>query len=107
MRWSGTPYIAKHLTNGGGVALIGMTGGNHFETSVFPFILRGVSVVGLDSVMTPMKLRQRVWRRLATDLKSNKLHEIKNTIAFKDLKHSIETVLNHENAGRIIIDFEA
>ena len=36
----GTPYIAKHLTNGGGVALIGMTGGNHFETSVFPFILR-------------------------------------------------------------------
>ncbi|WP_368863433.1 acrylyl-CoA reductase family protein [Staphylococcus hominis] len=103
----GTPYIAKHLTNGGGVALIGMTGGNHFETSVFPFILRGVSVVGLDSVMTPMKLRQRVWRRLATDLKSNKLHEIKNTIAFKDLKHSIETVLNHENAGRIIIDFEA
>ena len=60
-----------------------MTGGNHFETSVFPFILRGVSVVGLDSVMTPMKLRQRVWRRLATDLKSDKLHEIKIQLLLK------------------------
>ena len=46
-----------------------MTGGTEFESSVFPFILRGVSIIGIDSVFTPIKLRRRVWRRLARDLK--------------------------------------
>lgn len=101
----GTPYVAKHIDNNGGVALIGLTSGVKFSTTVHPFILRGVSLVGIDSVFTPMKLRERVWRRLATDLKSDQLHDIKRVVSFSDLPDAIETVLNHENTGRIVIDF--
>ncbi|MBL7573653.1 acryloyl-CoA reductase [Staphylococcus saccharolyticus] len=101
------PYIVKRLDNNGSVALIGMTGGYNFETSVFPFILRGVSIIGIDSVFTPIKLRKRVWRRLAKDLKPDQLHDIKHIISFDNIPQAIEEVINHQNTGRIVIDFNA
>ncbi|MCI2954927.1 acryloyl-CoA reductase [Staphylococcus caprae] len=101
------PYIVKRLDNNGSVAVIGMTGGTEFESSVFPFILRGVSIIGIDSVFTPIKLRRRVWRRLARDLKPDQLHDIKHIISFEDIPDAIEKVINHENTGRIVIDFNA
>lgn len=104
---AGTPYVTNRIENNGGVALIGLTGGVKFDATVYPYILRGVSLVGIDSVFTPMKLRDRVWRRLATDLKSDMLHEIKRKISFSDLPNGIESVLNHKNTGRIVIDFNA
>lgn len=99
------PYIVKRLDNNGSVALIGMTGGNNFETTVFPFILRGASIIGIDSVFTPIKLRKRVWRRLAKDLKPQQLHDIKHVISFDEIPKAIDQVINHNNTGRIIIDF--
>lgn len=101
------PYIVKRLDNNGSVALIGMTGGYNFETSVFPFILRGVSIIGIDSVFTPINLRKRVWRRLAKDLKPDQLHDIKHIISFDNIPQAIEEVINHQNTGRIVIDFNA
>ena len=98
------PYIVKRLDNNGSVALIGMTGGNNFETTVFPFILRGASIIGIDSVFTPIKLRKRVWRRLAKDLKPQ-LHDIKHVISFDEIPKAIDQVINHNNTGRIVIDF--
>lgn len=69
-----------------------MTGGNNFETTVFPFILRGASIIGIDSVFTPIKLRKRVWRRLAKDLKPQQLHDIKHVISFDEIpKQSIKS----------------
>ena len=99
------PYIVKRLDNNGSVALIGMTGGNNFETTVFPFILRGASIIGIDSVFTPIKLRKRVWRRLAKDLKPQQLHDIKHVISFDEIPKAIDQVINHHNTGRIVIDF--
>ncbi|MCO6262537.1 NADPH:quinone oxidoreductase family protein [Staphylococcus epidermidis] len=99
------PYIVKRLDNNGIVALIGMTGGNNFETTVFPFILRGASIIGIDSVFTPIKLRKRVWRRLAKDLKPQQLHDIKHVISFDEIPKAIDQVINHNNTGRIVIDF--
>lgn len=99
------PYIVKRLDNNGSVALIGMTGGNNFETTVFPFILRGASIIGIDSVFTPIKLRKRVWRRLAKDLKPQQLHDIKHVISFEEIPKAIDQVINHNNTGRIVIDF--
>ena len=99
------PYIVKRLDNNGSVALIGMTGGNNFETTVFPFILRGASIIGIDSVFTPIKLRKRVWRRLAKDLKPQQLHDIKHVISFDEIPKAIDQVINHNNIGRIVIDF--
>lgn len=99
------PYIVKRLDNNGSVALIGMTSGNNFETTVFPFILRGASIIGIDSVFTPIKLRKRVWRRLAKDLKPQQLHDIKHVISFDEIPKAIDQVINHHNTGRIVIDF--
>ncbi|MCG2095077.1 acryloyl-CoA reductase [Staphylococcus epidermidis] len=99
------PYNVKRLDNNGSVALIGMTGGNNFETTVFPFILRGASIIGIDSVFTPIKLRKRVWRRLAKDLKPQQLHDIKHVISFDEIPKAIDQVINHHNTGRIVIDF--
>ncbi|WP_285341503.1 NADPH:quinone oxidoreductase family protein [Staphylococcus epidermidis] len=99
------PYIVKRLDNNGSVALIGMTGGNNFETTVFPFILRGASIIGIDSVFTPIKLRKRVWRRLAKVLKPQQLHDIKHVISFDEIPKAIDQVINHNNTGRIVIDF--
>ena len=99
------PYIVKRLDNNGSVALIGMTGGNNFETTVFPFILRGASIIGIDSVFTPIKLRKRVWRRLAKDLKPQQLHDIKHVISFDEIPKAIDQVINQHNTGRIVIDF--
>ncbi|MEJ7356161.1 oxidoreductase, partial [Staphylococcus haemolyticus] len=81
--------IVNRLDNNGSVAVIGMTGGTKFESSVFPLILRGISVLGIDSVFTPIKLRKLVWRRLAKDLKPKQLHDIKDVISFKDLPKGI------------------
>ncbi|MBU7217126.1 acryloyl-CoA reductase [Staphylococcus gallinarum] len=99
--------LIKHLDYDGSVAVIGMTGGNHFDSSIFPFILRGANIIGIDSVYTEMKVRKHIWRRLARDLKPAQLHDIKQTIKFDDIETHINNVLEHKNSGRIIIDFEA
>ncbi len=77
-RWAGavdpvggptTAYLLRTTKYGGSVAVSGLTGGTAVATTVFPFILRGVSLLGIDSVMCPMAMREHVWQRLATDLK--------------------------------------
>jgi putative YhdH/YhfP family quinone oxidoreductase len=81
-RWAGavdpvggstTAYLVRTTKYGGSIALSGNTGGVTFATSVFPFILRGVNLLGIDSVMTPMEIRKRTWDRLGSDLKPNGL----------------------------------
>ncbi|OEL04555.1 quinone oxidoreductase [Staphylococcus succinus] len=99
--------IIKHLDYNGSVAVIGMTGGNKFDSSIFPFILRGTNIIGVDSVYTEMRQRKHIWRRLAKDLKPDQLHEIKQVIKFDDLEENIKNVLKHNNSGRIVVDLEA
>jgi len=99
--------IVKQLDYNGIVALIGMTAGTQFESSVFPFILRGASIIGIDSVYSEMKQRKQIWRRLAKDLKPDGLHDIKHVVKFNDIESSINQVLEHTNSGRFVIDFEA
>ena len=57
-----------------GVASTGLTGGIDLKLTVIPFILRGVSLIGIDSVTCPMDIRKDVWRRLATDMKRDSRH---------------------------------
>ena len=77
-RWAGavdpvggatTAYLIRTMKYGASIALSGLTGGNTITTTVYPFILRNVNLLGIDSVFTPMDRRQRTWQRLATDLK--------------------------------------
>ena len=60
---------AHDRTTGAAIASTGLTGGVELHTTVMPFILRGVSLIGIDSAMCPMAIRREVWRRLATDMK--------------------------------------
>ncbi len=77
-RWAGavdpvggptTAYLIRTMKYGGSIAVSGLTGGSAVATTVFPFILRGVSLLGIDSVMCPMEKRIRIWDRMANDLK--------------------------------------
>jgi putative YhdH/YhfP family quinone oxidoreductase len=77
-RWAGavdpvggptTAYLIRTMKYGASIAVSGLTGGNTVATTVFPFILRGVNLLGIDSVMCPMPKRQAVWARLGRDLK--------------------------------------
>ncbi|GEP85596.1 alcohol dehydrogenase [Staphylococcus piscifermentans] len=95
--------ILKHLHIRGSMALIGNTDGIAFDTTVLPFILRGNNLLGVDSVETPMLLRKQIWRRLATDLKPEQLHTIKNSVNFKDLPEAIDKVLSHQVTGRYVV----
>lgn len=77
-RWAGavdpvggttTAYLIRTMKYGASIALSGLTGGNAIATTVYPFILRNVNLLGIDSVYTPMEQRTKTWQRLATDLK--------------------------------------
>jgi putative YhdH/YhfP family quinone oxidoreductase len=77
-RWAGaidpvggatTAYLIRTMKYGASIALSGLTGGSALNTTVFPFILRGVNLLGVEAVWIPMETRLRVWQRLATDLK--------------------------------------
>ena len=64
-----TAYLIRSVKYGGSIALSGLTGGTAVPTTVFPFILRGVNLLGIDSVFCPLPKRQRVWARMGKDLK--------------------------------------
>ena len=81
-RWAGAvdavgaatlPYLLRTLRTGASVAACGNAGGAKFETTVFPFILRGVALLGMDSVNMPIARRRDLWARLATDLRPRDL----------------------------------
>ena len=72
-------------------------------TTVLPFILRGVRLIGVDSAYTPMPLRRRVWDRLAGDLKPRHLADIAYTITLDELPAQFEKLLNGAGRGRAVV----
>ena len=98
--------ILKQLDYGGAVAASGNTGGAAFSTTVFPFILRGVSLLGVDSAWCPPDLRRKIWRRLATDLKPPRLDDsIVSEIdgVGEELQEALRTVLRGGMRGRTLV----
>ena len=97
-------YALRTTKYGGAVAASGLTGGTTLETTVFPFILRGVSLLGVDSVNTPDDVRRRVWERLAGDLRPNGLDEsITREISLADLDPFLDDVLAGKGVGRTVV----
>ncbi|WP_435165968.1 NADPH:quinone oxidoreductase family protein [Paenibacillus glycanilyticus] len=97
-------YLLSTLQYGGSVATSGLTGGVEVETSVYPFILRGVNWLGIDSVECPMELRSRVWERLASDLKPTMLsNTIVNEIQLEQLPEELALILQGQVRGRTIV----
>jgi acrylyl-CoA reductase (NADPH) len=99
-----TAYALRTTRYGGAVALSGLTGGTDLATTVFPFILRGVSLLGIDSVETPADVRRAVWERLATDLRPNGLEDqITRELALDDLDPFLDEVLAGKARGRTVV----
>jgi acrylyl-CoA reductase (NADPH) len=88
---------------GGVVTACGLAGGMDLPTSVAPFILRGVSLVGIDSVMCPLALRQEAWRRLETDLDRGKIESMISEIGLADVIEAAPRILAGEVRGRIVV----
>ncbi len=88
---------------GGAVAACGLAGGMDLPTSVAPFILRGVSLIGIDSVMCPLPLRQEAWRRLATDLDRGKIAAMTSEIGLADVIAAGARIIAGEVRGRIVV----
>lgn len=97
--------VLSKIKYGGSVAVSGLTGGAELPGSVFPFILRGVDLLGIDSVYCPMNTRKMIWERMATDFKpSDFLDTIKNEITLEELPQSLSTILKGASRGRTIVN---
>jgi len=88
---------------GGAVAACGLAGGMDLPTFVAPFILRAVSLLGIDSVMCPQSVRQEAWRRLASDLDRGKLQAMTREISLVEVLEAGKAILEGRVRGRIVV----
>jgi len=96
-------WLTRTMMYGGGIASSGLTGGTDLHTTVLPFILRGVKLLGIDSVMCPMDRRLEVWRRLASDMKPAQLTPMTREIALDGLPDAFATLLKGNARGRYVV----
>ena len=112
-RWAGAvdavggdmlAWLTRTTDAWGCIASTGLTGGVELHTTVMPFILRGVSLIGIDSGSCPMEIRTEVWRRLATDMKPNNLAAIAKEISLDGLPDAFATLLAGKARGRFVVN---
>ena len=96
-------WLTKTMNYGGAIANSGLTAGTDLHTNVLPFILRGVKLLGIDSVMCAMPRRLEVWRRLATDMKPGQLRSIAAEISLDELPSAFDTLLQGRARGRFVV----
>jgi acrylyl-CoA reductase (NADPH) len=100
-------WLASTMQIGAPLASVGLAASMSLNTTVAPFILRGVSLLGVDSVNCPMAQRQQVWQRLATDMRPRHLAELTRTIPFDDLPKAFDDFINVKVRGRVVVDMAA
>lgn len=96
-------WLTRTMQPQGLIASFGNAGGIELKTSVLPFILRGVRLIGVDSALTPMPLRRRVWARLAGDLKPRHLADIAQVIGLADLPDYFARMIKGGIRGRAVV----
>jgi len=92
---------------GASVAACGLAGGNGLDTTILPFILRGVNLLGIDSVMQPAENRQRIWQRIVDDLPLTKLDAMTTVRPLADVPQLASEILKGQVRGRTVIDVNA
>ncbi|OXT01931.1 oxidoreductase [Notoacmeibacter marinus] len=97
--------VLAQTKHGGTVTCCGLAQGFDLPTTVMPFILRGIALKGIDSVMAPKALRERAWQRLATDLDREKLQSITTEIGFDDLIPYARQIIESGIQGRVVATF--
>lgn len=96
-------WMASTMHIGAPIASIGLAASHQFNTTVMPFILRGVTLCGVDSVNCEMAARREVWRRLAADMKPKHLAGMTRTIAFADLPAAFDAFVKGQVKGRTVV----
>jgi acrylyl-CoA reductase (NADPH) len=112
-RWAGAidsvggatlAYLLRTTSYGGSIAACGLAGGSTLHTTVFPFILRGVSLLGIDSAHLPLPERIAIWRRLAGDLRPPQLEELIATeVSLDDVPRLLQEILQGAVRGRVVV----
>jgi len=101
-------WMASTMKQNGVIASIGLAASAGLNTTVMPFILRGVSLLGINSTDSPSQaLREEVWRRLATDLRPPLLREMAQTLPFERLPSAFEQFIESRVRGRVVVDLGA
>ena len=106
----GGSMLARVLTQieyGGSVAAVGLAGGAALPATVIPFLLRGVNLLGIDSVMKPYEDRLKAWARVGTDLPMDKLETMVETAALSDMPDLGKAILKGGVKGRVVVDVNA
>ena len=112
-RWAGVLDVVggdmlaaaiKSTSYGGVVTCCGLAGSAELQLNVFPFILRAVTLIGIDSAQAPAQLRQQVWQRLAGDLKPARLLESAVECSLSGLEEKLAPMLRGEARGRTVVN---
>jgi len=96
-------WLTRTMQQGGVIASFGNAGGIELNTTVMPFILRGVKLLGIDSAATAMPLRSKIWHRLASDLCPKLLSQVAHTVPFSELPQVFPRVLQGQVCGRTVV----
>ncbi|MEH6834586.1 acryloyl-CoA reductase [Falsihalocynthiibacter arcticus] len=99
--------VLGQISYGGSVAAIGLAGGAGLPATVFPFLLRGINLLGIDSVMQPFENRKRAWARIATDLPLDKLEAMVVPATLSDLPQLGADIIKGKIKGRVVVDVNA
>jgi len=96
--------ILGQMKYGGSIAAVGLAGGSNLPATVIPFLLRGVNLLGIDSVMQPIEARVNAWNRIEQNLNRSKLNKVTSTKSLSDLSDLGKEILKGQVRGRIVID---
>jgi putative YhdH/YhfP family quinone oxidoreductase len=111
-RWAGCVDVVggetlaaavKATRYGGAVTCCGLVGSTELPMNVFPFILRGTSLIGIDSVKCPSDIRLQVWEKLAKDWKPEQLQDMVTEVSLEDLEEKIQAILLGGVRGRVLV----
>ncbi|MAS58156.1 MAG: oxidoreductase [Gammaproteobacteria bacterium] len=91
------------LNPGGAIACSGLVGGTSFESSIFPFILRGNALIGIDSVEIPLSNKEKIWNKLASEWSISNLSEITKEVSLESMEDEINTMLKGQQVGRVVL----
>src|SRR5262249_52307568 len=97
------PHVLAELRSGATLAACGNTAGNDFPGSVIPFLLRGVNIIGIDSVTYPNDRREVAWRRLAEHFDRAVIDEMAEEIRLADLPDACDRILEGQIRGRAVV----
>lgn len=98
--------LLKACGRNGNVASIGLVDSPVLNTTVFPFILNGVNLLGIDSAETPYAVRVKIWEKLARDWKPERIRDMQTVIALDETPKHLEKILKGKAIGRVVVDLE-